>query len=43
MHSDLDHLIENEKLIGESVGVVTAIVAIAILTRLQRSVESPRS
>jgi len=42
MHSDLGHLIANEKLIGELVGVVVAVVAIAILTRLQRGAESPR-
>jgi hypothetical protein len=38
----LGHLIANEKLIGELVGVVVAVVAIAILTRLQQGAESPR-
>ena len=38
MQSDLGHLIANEKLIGEFLGVIVAVVAIAILTRLQRGV-----
>lgn len=42
MHSDLGHLIANEKLIGELVGVVVAVVAIAILTLLQRGPASSR-
>ena len=36
MHSDLGHLIAKEKLIGELVGVLVAVVAIAVLARLQR-------
>lgn len=35
-HSDLGHLIANEKLVGELVGIVIAVVAIGILVRLQR-------
>ena len=42
MHSDLGHLIANEKLVGELVGVVIAVIAIAIMVRLQRGAESPR-
>ena len=42
MQSDLGHLIANEKLIGELVGVIVAVVAIAILTRLQRGGASPK-
>lgn len=36
MHSDLSHLIANEKLIGELVGVFVAVAAIAVVARLQR-------
>jgi hypothetical protein len=37
MHSDAGHLIANEKLIGELIGVVIAILAIGVLTRLKRT------
>ena len=43
MQSELGHLIANEKLIGELVGVVVAVVAVAILARLQRSGKLPRA
>jgi uncharacterized membrane protein YccC len=36
MHSDLGHMLANEKLIGEAIGVVVAVIAIAILTGLER-------
>jgi uncharacterized membrane protein YccC len=36
MHADAGHLIANEKLIGELVGVVVAVAAIAVLARLQK-------
>jgi len=36
MHSDAGHLIANEKLIGELIGIVIAVVAIGFLTRLQK-------
>ena len=37
MHTDAGHLIANEKLIGELIGIVMAIVAIGLLTRLKRT------
>jgi hypothetical protein len=37
MHSDAGHLIANEKLIGELIGVVIAIGAIGLLTRLKKA------
>jgi hypothetical protein len=42
MHSDLGHLIASEKLIGELVGVVVAVAAIAVLARLQKGDEVSR-
>ena len=37
MHSDAGHLIANEKLIGELIGIVIAVVAIGLLTRLKKT------
>ena len=37
MHSDAGHLIANEKLIGELVGIVIAVAAIGLLTRLKKA------
>lgn len=42
MQSDPGHLIANEKLIGEFLGVVIAVVAIAILAWMQRGAKSIR-
>ena len=42
MHSALGHQIANEKLLGELLGVIVAVVAIAILTRLPRRRQSPK-
>jgi hypothetical protein len=36
MQSEAAHLIANEKLIGELLGVVVAVLAIALLMRLER-------
>jgi hypothetical protein len=38
MQSDADHLIANEKLLGELAGVIVAIVAMWVLARLERNV-----
>ncbi len=37
MHSEAAHLIANEKLIGEFIGVAIAILAIGVLARLRRT------
>lgn len=37
MHTDAGHLIANEKLIGELIGIVIAILAIGLLTHLKRT------
>jgi len=37
MHSDAGHLIANEKLIGDAIGVVIALLAIGVLTRLKKA------
>ena len=37
MHSEAGHLIANEKLLGDFVGVVIALIAIALLVRLQKA------
>ena len=38
MRSDAGHLIANEKLIGELIGIVIAVLAIVLLTRLKKAV-----
>ena len=37
MHSDAGHLIANEKLIGEAIGMVIALIAIGVLVRLKKT------
>jgi hypothetical protein len=37
MHSDAGHLIANEKIIGEMIGMVVAVAAIGLLTRLHKT------
>ena len=37
MHTDAGHLIANEKLLGDFVGVVIALITIAVLVRLKKA------